>query len=99
MRIIGVNISHDTSVSELVDGRILNLFEEERCVREKYYDPNEALLEKYQGLLAIDRYDLDKDVDRVCFATFDRRLVSYHINGLVKYETKWYNLWHIVAYR
>jgi len=89
MRIIGVNISHDTSVSELVDGRILNLYEEERCVREKYYDPNKALLETYQGLLAIDRYDLDKDVDRVCFATFDRRIVSYHINGLVKYETKW----------
>ena len=27
MRIIGVNISHDTSVSELQDGKILNLYE------------------------------------------------------------------------
>ena len=58
MRIIGVNISHDTSVSELVDGRILNLYEEERCVREKYYDPNKAILEKYEGLLAMERYNL-----------------------------------------
>ena len=82
MRIIGVNISHDTSVSELQDGKILNLYEEERCVREKYYDPNKAILDKYNGLLTIERNDLGGDelIDSVAFASYDRREIAYHLS-------------------
>ena len=40
--ILGVNISHDTSIA-LVDettGEVLDVYEEERCRRSKYWDPN-----------------------------------------------------------
>ena len=91
MRIIGVNISHDTSVSEIVDGKLVNLYEEERCVREKYYDPNKNILDTYEGLLSIDRYDLgDELVDMVAFASFDRREIAYQLEDS---DNMWNNEW------
>ena len=40
MRIIGINSSHDTSLCIMEDGKVMELFEEERERRDKYYSPS-----------------------------------------------------------
>ena len=39
--ILGVNISHDTSIAVVKNGVLVDVFEEERCRRKKYWSPKE----------------------------------------------------------
>ena len=39
--ILGINTSHDTSVAVLEDGVLIDVFEEERSRRSKYWSPVE----------------------------------------------------------
>jgi len=68
-KILGINISHDTSVA-LVDeqtGEVLDVFEEERAIRNKYYDPNPD-----KELQVLYQHDME-DVNHVVFSSYDRR--------------------------
>ena len=77
MRIIGINSSHDTSLCIMEDGEVVELFEEERERREKYYSPTLDA----PHLHVIDSKGLaDSLVDEegnvqgeLVFASFDRR--------------------------
>ena len=75
MRILGVNISHDSTVCELEDGIVLNLYEEERCRRKKYWSPK--------------HYPELKDVDHVVFASFDRRHTDLEVDGHIGLDKIW----------
>ena len=37
--ILGINISHDTSIAIVHNGELVDVFEEERCRRGKYWSP------------------------------------------------------------
>ena len=68
-KILGINISHDTSIA-LVDeqtGEVLDVFEEERAIRNKYYDPNPD-----KELQVLYQHDME-DVNHVVFSSYDRR--------------------------
>ena len=68
-KILGINISHDTSVA-LVDeqtGEVLDVFEEERAIRKKYWSPTPDT-----ELQVLYQHDMD-DVNHVVFSSFDRR--------------------------
>jgi predicted NodU family carbamoyl transferase len=68
-KILGINISHDTSVA-LVDeqtGEVLDVYEEERAIRNKYYDPNPD-----KELQVLYQHDME-DVNHVVFSSYDRR--------------------------
>jgi len=77
MRIIGINSSHDTSLCIMEDGEVVELFEEERERRDKYYSPTLDT----PHLHVIDSKGLaDSLVDdegnvkgELIFASFDRR--------------------------
>lgn len=77
MKLLGINISHDTSVATLEDGVITNLYEEERCIRKKYYDPNKELP---NGLQCIEQYNLTEGAELVAFSSYDRRDIEYSID-------------------
>lgn len=77
MRILGVNISHDSAVCELEDGEVLNLYEEERCRRKKYWSPKPEDAE----LQVIEQYPELQDVSHVVFASYDRRHTDLKIEG------------------
>jgi predicted NodU family carbamoyl transferase len=68
-KILGINISHDTSVA-LVDeqtGEVLDVYEEERAIRNKYYNPHPD-----KELQVLYQHNMD-DVNHVVFSSFDRR--------------------------
>ena len=68
-KILGINISHDTSVA-LVDeytGTVLDVYEEERAIRTKYWSPSPDT-----ELQVLYQHDMD-DVSHVVFSSFDRR--------------------------
>ena len=56
MKILGVNISHDTSVAVVEDGEVVSVYEEERSRRTKWWSPVEDSANEYEelGLLCID---------------------------------------------
>ena len=39
--VLGINTSHDTAVAVLKDGVLVDVFEEERSRRSKYWSPSE----------------------------------------------------------
>ena len=50
MKILGVNISHDTSVAVIEDGNIVSVYEEERCRRSKWFSPADDCANEYKEL-------------------------------------------------
>jgi hypothetical protein len=66
-KILGINISHDTSVA-LVDeqtGEVLEVYEEERAIRSKYWNPSPDT-----ELQVLYQHDME-DVNHVVFSSFD----------------------------
>ncbi len=72
--ILGVNISHDTSVAVVEDGEVKHVYEEERSRRTKYWSPVDDSENVYGdfGLLSIDHKQLHNP-DILTIASFDRR--------------------------
>tara|TARA_B100000809_G_scaffold204856_1_gene206379 strand:- start:1892 stop:3082 length:1191 start_codon:yes stop_codon:yes gene_type:complete len=80
--VLGVNTSHDTSVAVLEDGVVVDVFEEERSRRSKYWSPaSEGNYETF-GLLCIDHKQLHKP-DYLAFASFDRRELKVNVHKRV----------------
>ena len=75
MKIIGVNISHDTSLAQITDGKIDHVLDEARFRRSKYWSP-QAKMDKDNppqvGMVSIIHKDLTCP-DNLIFASFDRR--------------------------
>ena len=74
MKILGVNISHDTSCAVIEDGEVISVYEEERSRRSKWWSPTDDSSNVYEelGLLSIDHKQLHRP-DLLTFASFDRR--------------------------
>ena len=74
MKILGVNISHDTSCAVIEDGEVVSVYEEERSRRSKWWSPTDDSSNVYEelGLLSIDHKQLHRP-DLLTFASFDRR--------------------------
>ena len=79
MRIIGVNISHDTSVAEVENGKLKYCHEEARHRRHKFWDPNQLDDKHDFGLQCIEQHNIEEP-DHLIFATFDRRNVGWTIH-------------------
>jgi len=71
MKILGVNISHESSFCLIEDGQIIKFVEEERCRREKYWDMQEKAHHKWESLSMYSH--LLNDLDYIIFSSFDRR--------------------------
>lgn len=67
-KILGVNISHDSSICQLTDGDIDFYFEENRFNKKKEYTPSESELTKY---ICIDKHANQK-YDEVIFTSWGR---------------------------
>ena len=77
MRIIGINSSHDTSLCIMEDGEVVELFEEERERRDKYYSPSLETPHLHtvdsKGLADSLVDDKGNPTGELIFASFDRR--------------------------
>ena len=76
--ILGVNISHDTSIAVVKNGVLVDVFEEERCRRKKYWSPKEdekTLLQSIEQKINVEA------IDEVVFASFDRRDYTYNVDN------------------
>ncbi len=76
--ILGINISHDTSIAVVKDGVLVDVFEEERCRRKKYWSPkaeDHVLLQSIEQKINVD------NIDEIVFASFDRRQYTYDIDN------------------
>ena len=74
--ILGINISHDTSIAVVKDGVLVDVFEEERCRRKKYWAPKSD----EKTLLQSIEQKIDTDsIDEVVFTSFDRRDYNYTV--------------------
>ena len=84
MKILGVNISHDTSVAVVEDGEVVSVYEEERSRRTKWWSPVEDSANEYEelGLLCIDHKQLHEP-DALTFASFDRRALALEFKDKV----------------
>ena len=74
--ILGINISHDTSIAVVHNGILVDVFEEERCRRGKYWAPRAdetTLLQSIEQKINIE------SIDEVVFASFDRRQWDYSV--------------------
>tara|TARA_B100000287_G_scaffold314138_1_gene297530 strand:+ start:658 stop:1839 length:1182 start_codon:yes stop_codon:yes gene_type:complete len=74
--ILGINISHDTSIAVVHNGELVDVFEEERCRRSKYWSPSadeEIRLQSIEQKINVD------SIDEVVFASFDRRAYDYNV--------------------
>jgi predicted NodU family carbamoyl transferase len=80
MKIVGVNISHDTSVAEVENGKLISCHDEARFRRHKYWDPDKLDEDHDRGLQCIVQAGIEEP-DHLIFATFDRRNVIWHIDG------------------
>ncbi len=77
MKIIGVNISHDTSLAQITDGEIDFICDEARFRRSKYWSPQSTgAINRDQppqvGMVSIVHRDIQPP-DKLIFASFDRR--------------------------
>lgn len=76
MKIIGVNISHDSTVAQMTDGVVDFLYEEERHRREKYWTPKVFKhpdgSQTGQEYLSIVHHGIERP-DELIFSSFDRR--------------------------
>ena len=75
--ILGINISHDTSIAVVKDGVLVDVFEEERCRRSKYWAPKPDEETKLQS---IEQKINIESIDEVVFSSFDRRCYDYDID-------------------
>ena len=80
--VLGLNTSHDTAVEVVEDGVLVDVFEEERSRRSKYWSPADEQDREHFGLLCIDHKQLHKP-DYLAFASFDRRELKLHVNKRV----------------
>ena len=80
--VLGINTSHDTAVAVVEDGVLVDVFEEERSRRSKYWSPADEQDREHFGLLCIDHKQLHKP-DYLAFASFDRRELKLHVNKRV----------------
>ena len=80
MKILGVNISHDTSLSVIEDGEVKNVWEEERVRRTKYWSPGMDVAHDQVKLMTIDTMQLS-EIEHVAFASYDKRLLSVNFDG------------------
>ena len=80
--ILGINTSHDTSVAVLEDGVLIDVFEEERSRRSKYWSPVEDHPYDNFGLLCIDHKQLHNPT-HLALASFDRREMRVEVNERV----------------
>ena len=80
--ILGINTSHDTSVAVLEDGVLIDVFEEERSRRSKYWSPVEDHPYDNFGLLCIDHKQLHNP-NYLALASFDRREMRVEVNKRV----------------
>ena len=74
--ILAINISHDTSIAIIKNGEVVDVFEEERSRRSKYYAPDgsqDTYLQVIQSKINPD------DIDEVVFTSFDRRMYDLNI--------------------
>lgn len=78
MRVIGINISHDTSVAEVENGELKYCHDEARFRRHKYWDPSKLDDAMDTGLQCIEQNNIEEP-DHLIFATFDRRGVEWTI--------------------
>ena len=78
MRIIGINSSHDTSLCIMEDGEVVELFEEERERRDKYYSPSlenpELHVVDSKGVADCLINEDGTPAGELVFASFDRRV-------------------------
>lgn len=78
MRIIGINSSHDTSLCIMEDGKVMELFEEERERRDKYYSPSNDNPELHvidsKGIADALLNEDGSMAGELVFASFDRRV-------------------------
>lgn len=79
MKILGVNISHDTSVCLLEDGEVKNVWEEERIRRDKYWYPSKDVNYNEAKLMTIDTMQLS-EIEHIAFASYDRRQIHLKFN-------------------
>jgi len=85
--VLGINTSHDTAVAVLEDGELVDVFEEERSRRSKYWSPSDRVTSVEEewdsfGLLCIDHKQLHKP-DYLAFASFDRRAFNINVSKRV----------------
>ena len=74
--ILAINISHDTSVAVITNGVVVDVFEEERSRRSKYYAPKgdeDTFLQVIQSKIDVD------SIDEVVFTSFDRRMYDVDV--------------------
>ncbi len=74
--ILGINISHDTSIAVVHNGILVDVFEEERCRRGKYWAP---IAHEDIRLQSIEQKIDVSAIDEVVFASFDRRDYMYSV--------------------
>jgi len=80
MRIIGINISHDTSVAEVENGELKYCHDEARFRRHKFWDPDKLDPQHDKGLQCIDQEQI-QEPDHLIFATFDRKNIIWNIDS------------------
>lgn len=68
MRYLGINISHEASVALFEDGKLINLWYEDRYNFDKHWQPSKN---NYYYLSILKNIDFKPDF--VCYASFDRR--------------------------
>lgn len=80
MRVIGINISHDTSIAEVENGEVKYCHEEARFRRHKFWDPDKLDGVYDKGLQSIEANNIQVP-DHLIFATFDRRNLDWSIKA------------------
>ena len=73
MRCLGINISHEASIALFEDGKLINLWYEDRYNFQKHWQPNKDN-SYFLSLLK----NIDFKPDFVCYASFDRRGSGEH---------------------
>jgi len=76
MRVIGINISHDTSVAEVENGELKYCHDEARFRRHKFWDPDKLDEQHDKGLQCIEQTNIEEP-DHLIFATYDRRNIIW----------------------
>ena len=80
MRVIGINISHDTSIAEVENGEVKYCHDEARFRRHKFWDPDKLDGDHDKGLQSIEQNNI-QEPDHLIFATFDRRNLDWKIKA------------------